>query len=106
MMTIGVSGELAGRNADALEHALSVGRLTLHELASEDERERRLEALSHIEGYMELLREPTVETMLGEPRRYSFKLVFPDGRWAIDEIELAGRPHAGDVVEFDNFGGW
>jgi hypothetical protein len=105
-MTIGVSGELAGRNADALEQALSRSRLTMGQLESDDERQRRLDAISHIEGYMELLREPTAGYMLSEPVRYSFKLVFPDGRWAIDEKQLADRPHAGDVVEFENFGGW
>ena len=106
MMTIGVNGELAGRNADILERALSASRSTLAELSSDDERTRRLEAIAHIEGYMELLREPTGHYMLGEPVRYSFKLVFPDGRWAIDEKQLVDRPNAGDVVEFENFGGW
>ena len=106
MMTLGVGRELAGRNADALEQALIVSRLTLAGLESDDERQRRIDALAHIEGYMELLREPTAQYMLGEPVRYSFKLVFPDGRWAIDEKQLVGRPHAGDVVEFENFGGW
>ena len=106
MMRSGVGGELAGRNADALEQALSLSRLTLAGLESDDERQRRIDALAHIEGYMDLLREPTAQYMLGEPVRYSFKLVFPDGRWAIDEKQLVGRPHAGDVVEFENFGGW
>jgi hypothetical protein len=106
MMTIGVNGELAGRNADALERALSLSRQTLDGLGSDDERQRRVDALAHIEGYMELLREPTAQYMLGEPVRYSFKLVFPDGRWAIDEKQLIDRPNAGDVVEFENFGGW
>ncbi len=105
-MTIGVSGELAGRNADALERALSLSRQTLGALGSDDERQRRVDALAHIEGYMELLREPTAQYMLGEPVRYSFKLVFPDGRWALDEKQLTDRPNAGDVVEFENFGGW
>ncbi len=106
MMRLGVGGELAGRNADALEQALIVSRLTLAGLGSDDERQRRIDALAHIEGYMELLREPTAQYMLGEPVRYSFKLVFPDGRWAIDEKQLVDRPHAGDLVEFENFGGW
>src|SRR4051812_170162 len=58
MMTLGVRGEPTSRNADALEQALSLGRLPLADLASDDERQRRVDALSHIEGYMELLREP------------------------------------------------
>jgi hypothetical protein len=101
-----MNGELAGRNADALERALSASRQMLGSLGSDDERQRRLDALAHIEGYMALLREPTTQYMLREPVRYSFKLVFPDGRWAIDEMQLADRPVAGDVLEFENFGGW
>src|SRR3954453_24269946 len=98
MMTLGVSGELAGRNADALEHALSLSRLTLADLGSDDERQRRVDALAHIEGYMELLREPTAQYMLGEPVRYSFKLVFPDGRSVSEEKQLVNRPHSWGAV--------
>ena len=40
------------------------------------------------------------------PIRYCFKLVFPDGRWSIDEKQLAAAPREGDVIEFDGYGGW
>jgi hypothetical protein len=38
--------------------------------------------------------------------RYCFKLVFPDGRWSIDEKQLPAAPHAGDVLDFAGFGDW
>ena len=60
---------------------------------------------AHIEGYTALLREPTHQVM-PEPVRYSFKLVFPDGRWSIDEKQLTDPPHEGDVVDFEGYGGW
>jgi hypothetical protein len=99
-----VSGELAGLNADLLERAVVLGRRTLTALETEAEREQRAEALLHIEGYMALLREPTHDHM--HPSRYSFKLVFPDGRWSVDEKQLVARPTEGDVVVFEGSGGW
>ena len=36
----------------------------------------------------------------------SFKLVFPDGRWSVDEKQLVSRPTRGDVVVFEGSGGW
>jgi hypothetical protein len=105
-MTRSMDGELAGLNADVLERALAEGRASLVGLESDDERQRRADALLHIEGYMALLREPTAQYMQREPVRYSFKLVFPDGRWSIDEKQLSDRPAAGDVVVFEGSGGW
>jgi hypothetical protein len=105
-MTRCVSGELAGFNAEILERALVLSRRTLVDLHGEDERDRRAGALLHIEGYMALLREPTGDYMPHEPGRYSFKLVFPDGRWSVDEKQLAARPTEGDVVVFEGSGGW
>ena len=104
-MTLGV-GELAGRNADALERALSASRFRLDSIGADDERQRREEALSHIEGYMALLREPTYQVMDRDSVRYSFKLVFPDGRWSVDEKQLDDPPNEGDVVVFEGYGGW
>ena len=101
-----VVGELAGRNADALERALSASRLRLAAIGADDERQRRADALSHIEGYTALLREPTYQLMDRNPVLYSFKLVFPDGRWSVDEKQLTDPPHEGDVVVFEGFGGW
>lgn len=99
-------GEHAALNADLLQRALTESRRRLAGLESDSERQRRQEALRHIEGYAELLREPAVAVMQREPVRYCFKLVFPDGSWSVGEKQLAGRPHEGDVVLFDGYGGW
>ena len=104
-MTRGV-GELAAANAAALERALLAGRLGLDSIPGDDDRRRRAEALSHIEGYTALLRLPTAQVMDHEPALYTFKLVFPDGRWSVGEKALADPPHEGDVVGFDDFGDW
>ena len=37
---------------------------------------------------------------------YFFKLVFPDGRWCIDEKQLAAAPREGDVLDFEGYGDW
>ncbi len=34
------------------------------------------------------------------------ELVFPDGRWSIDEKQLCSPPSEGDVVVFDGYGDW
>jgi hypothetical protein len=105
-MTRVVNGELAAQNAVALERALAAGWQQLAGMETEDERQRRADALAHIEGYTALLLEPTADPALREDVRYVFKLVFPDGRWSIDEKRLADRPTEGDVVVFEGYGGW
>ena len=105
MMTIDV-GELAKANADALEHALAARRLDLERIAEDDERDRRADALSLFEEYTALLRAPATHAAVRNPVRYCFKLVFPDGRWSIDEKQLASRPSEGDLVMFDGYGDW
>ena len=104
-MTIGVDGELAGRNAEALERVLRMSRQGLDAIGTDVDRQRRADALAHIEGYTALLREPTHQLM-PTPVRYNFKLVFPDGRWSIDEKQLADPPNEGDIVDFEGYGGW
>jgi hypothetical protein len=99
-------GELAAANAAALERALVASRRELLEIVGEDDRRRRADALAHIEGYTALLRLPTAQGMDRDSELYSFKLVFPDGRWSVGEKELPNPPHQGDVVDFDGFGGW
>ena len=49
---------------------------------------------------------PQREVRGGEPVRYSFKLVFPDGRWSVGEKQLPDPPSQGDVVDFDGYGDW
>jgi hypothetical protein len=105
-MTRVVDGDFAASNADALERALRSGWSELGGIDTDDERQRRAEALAHIEGYMALLREPTAQYLEREPVRYSFKLVFPDGRWSVDEKQLTNPPNEGDVVIFEGYGGW
>lgn len=104
-MTIDV-GELAKANADALERVLAARRRDLRQIPEDDERDRRAEALSLIEGYTALLREPAFPPRLRNPGRYCFKLVFPDGRWSIDEKQLASPPSEGDVLGFEGYGDW
>jgi hypothetical protein len=99
-------GELAAQNAEVLARALRAGLRELESIVAEDERRRRAAALAHIEGYMQLLGLPTAQVMESEGVRYSFKLVFPDGRWSVDEKELEDPPREGDVVDFDGCGGW
>lgn len=96
-------GDFARRNADALERALAARRLELAGV-DEDVRARRESALKAIEGYTALLREPADQTV--PSLRYSFKLVFPDGRWSLDEKQLAAAPQEGDVIEIDGYGDW
>ncbi|HEX3226767.1 MAG TPA: hypothetical protein VHQ89_11790 [Gaiellaceae bacterium] len=98
--------DYAAANLDALERALAERRAALAGIASEDERERRAAALSAFEGYTALLREPTEPSAGRNPIRYAFKLVFPDGRWSVDERELLAAPREGDVLGFDGIGDW
>lgn len=104
-MTIDV-GEFAKTNAEALERLLAARRLELRGIAEDDERDRRAEALSLVEAYTALLRAPAVQAAVRNPVRYCFKLVFPDGRWSIDEKQLPSPPSEGDIVVFDGFGDW
>lgn len=105
-MTRVVGPDYSAANLDALERALSARRLALPSIESEDERERRAAALSAFEGYTALLREPNRPAQTRNPIRYAFKLVFPDGRWSVDEQELSAAPREGDVLGFDGIGKW
>jgi hypothetical protein len=98
--------ELSRANADALERAVAVGRQGLDAIEGELERERRAGALAAFEGYAALLREPVPQPPGRNAIRYCFKLVFPDGRWSIDEKQLPTVPRAGDVLGFDGAGRW
>jgi hypothetical protein len=99
-------GELAKANADALGRALAARRLELGGIAEDGERDRRADALSLIEEYTALLRVPVVHAAVRNPVLYCFKLVFPDGRWSVDEKQLCSPPTEGDVVVFDGYGDW
>ncbi len=93
-------------NAEALERALARRRRELQQLGGDDDqRERRAQALTLMEGYTSLLREPS-PSATRNAFRYCFKLVFPDGRWSVDEKQLAQAPQDGDVVHFAGYGDW
>ena len=104
-MTRGVGPDFAKLNADTLDRALTARRRDLHAVDPEM-RERREFALAAIEGYAALLREPMEPAPSSRLIRYCFKLVFPDGRWSIDEKHLPAAPHEGDVLEFAKYGDW
>ena len=97
-------GELWKQNADVLERVLAARRLELGGVGAE-ERERRELALAAMEGYTALMREASPASSRN-PIRYCFKLVFPDGRWSIDEKQLSIVPHEGDVIAFPGYGDW
>jgi hypothetical protein len=98
-------GDFSRQNADTLERALAARRRELPGFGKE-ERERRESALAAIEGYTALLREPMEPAPSRNLIRYCFKLVFPDGRWSIDEKQLSAAPQAGDVLDFAGYGDW
>jgi hypothetical protein len=91
-------------NAAALERALARSRSRLSQLG-DDERERHAQALTLMESYTNLLREPS-PSATRNAFRYCFKLVFPDGRWSVDEMQLAQAPRDGDVLHFAGYGDW
>jgi hypothetical protein len=91
-------------NADALERALARSRSRLSQL-DDDQRERHAHAISLMESYTSLLREPS-PSATRNAFRYCFKLVFPDGRWSVDEMQLSRAPQDGDVVHFAGYGDW
>jgi len=103
--TMGPPPDFSKQNADVLDRVLEARR---RELAGvdEEERERSEFALAAIEGYAALMREPGPAASSRNPIRYFFKLVFPDGRWSVDEKQLSTVPHEGDVVDFPGLGEW
>jgi len=105
-MTIGVGHDFSKENLAALERALAARRLALDAIEGDVERERRAGALAAFEGYTALLREPQGPGPTRDLIRYCFKLVFPDGRWSLDEKHLAAAPREGDVLDFDGIGNW
>jgi hypothetical protein len=101
-----MAADFSQSNAEALERVLADRRRQLAGLGTGEERARRAQALELIEQYTLLLREPPPPGPLRTPVRYCFKLVFPDGRWSVDEIQLTAEPRRGDVVEIDGRGNW
>jgi hypothetical protein len=105
-MVLSVGEDTTIGNAEALERALARRRRELDTLGGDDDqRERHAHALALMEGYTSLLREPS-PSATRNAFRYAFKLVFPDGRWSVDEKQLAQAPQDGDVVHFAGYGDW
>lgn len=98
-------GEDTIRNVEALERALAWSRRDLDRLDDDADRERHAQAIALMEGYTSLLRQPQAHATRNA-FRYCFKLVFPDGRWSVDEKQLAQAPQDGDVVHFAGYGDW
>jgi hypothetical protein len=98
-------GEFSRLNADVLARALAARRRDLGGI-DEEVRERLESALAAIEGYTALLREPSPPVPSPSSSFYCFKLVFPDGRWSVDEKQLPAPPQEGDVLDFAGYGDW
>jgi hypothetical protein len=84
-------------NADQLEQSLARQQAVLGEIADDEQRSRRADAMVRIGNYVGLLREaePPVHST-----GFSFKLQLDDGRWDVDEKNLTSAPQVGDVVSF------
>ncbi len=102
---MGPPQDFSKQNADVLARVLEARRRDLSSI-DDEARERRELALAAIEGYAALLCEPSSPAPSRNPIRYCFKLVFPDGRWSIDEKQLPTAPHEGDVLAFAGYGDW
>lgn len=92
-------------NAQILEQGLARRRGLLNGL-EDDDRVRRADAIDGFARYVALLRNASDQSGRRPVARYSFKLVFPDGRWTVAEKQLADEPHLGDVVSFEDGGAW
>src|SRR5262245_31306776 len=104
-MTPPMSEDTTLGNAEALERALALRRQELKEFhGDEAQREQHAQALALMEGYTSLLRDPSASA--ARNALYCFKLVFPDGRWSVDEKQLTQAPRDGDVVHFAGYGDW
>jgi hypothetical protein len=103
-----VDGDLRPElNADELEQALAQTRRSLNDVPDEH-RSRREAAIDQFSHYAALLR--TASSIGGDMPRpsrfYWFKLVFPDGRWNVEEKLLQSSPAVGDVVDLAEYGQW
>ena len=103
--SMGPPHDFSQHNAEVLDRVLEARRRGLDSV-DEAERERREFALAAIEGYAALMREAGPQASSRNPIRYCFKLVFPDGRWSVDEKQLPTAPHEGDVLAFPGYGEW
>ena len=89
-------------SADQLAQALARNRAQLAAMTDEEERAQRADAIDRFAQYADLLREATAATLA----RYSFKLVFADGRWDLAEKDLSALPHIGELVDLADGERW
>ena len=99
-----LGGQRPAQNARELALLLTHGRDALVRIEHDQERRRHSEALDHMAQYVALLREAPDQR--NPFKRYSFKLELADGRWGVEEKELAAPPNVGEVVEFAEGGRW
>ena len=94
-------GEVSS-SADQLAQALARNRARLASVTDEEERAQRADAIDRFAQYADLLRKETAASLA----RYSFKLLFADGRWDVAEKDLPAAPHIGELVELADGGRW
>jgi hypothetical protein len=92
----------ASSSADQLAEALARHRAQLASVPDEEERAQRADAIDRFAQYAVLLREATAAALA----RYSFKLVFADGRWDVAEKDLPAPPHIGELVDLADGERW
>ena len=85
-------------NADQLERSLARQEAMLGDMADDEERSRRADAMVRIGNYVGMLRE--AEPPANFTGSFSFKLELHDGRWDVEEKRMPTPPQVGDVVSF------
>jgi hypothetical protein len=85
-------------NADQLEQSLSRQRAAIGEMADDEQRSRRTEAVARLGNYVGMLRD--AEAPLRTIGAFSFKLELNDGRWDVEELNMPKVPRVGDVLSF------
>ena len=97
-----------------MEQALAWKRGALNEVADDEERLRRAEAIDQLMTYVALLSdaasgEVTVQGEIDDGHslsRFWFKLELEDRRWNVEEKKLTIAPRIGDVLSFDDGRRW
>ena len=85
-------------NADQLEQSLARQRAVLGDMADDEERSRRADAMARIGNYVGMLRE--AQPAIDFTGCFSFKLELNDGRWDVEEMSMPAAPQVGDVLSF------
>jgi hypothetical protein len=94
------------QNVDGLEESLALARRSLAAAADHEGRAQHGAAIEQFSRYVELLREEAARLERRALSLFGFKLVFPDGRWDVAEVQLSEPPSLGDVVELEDHTRW